>query len=75
MKLKNLFLAFLSALWLGLSLATADEPSKSLPTFAIGTNQFLLDGHAFAIRCGEIHVARVPSRIDGTGSRWPERWG
>jgi beta-galactosidase len=29
-------------------------------TFAIGTNDFLLDGQYFQIRCGEIHAARVP---------------
>jgi beta-galactosidase len=29
-------------------------------TFAIGTNDFLLDGKKFQIRCGEIHAARVP---------------
>jgi beta-galactosidase len=29
-------------------------------TFAIGTNDFLLDGHVFQIRCGEIHAPRVP---------------
>jgi beta-galactosidase len=29
-------------------------------TFAIGTNDFLLDGQRFQIRCGEIHAARVP---------------
>jgi hypothetical protein len=29
-------------------------------TFAIGTNDFLLDGNKFQIRCGEIHAARVP---------------
>ena len=29
-------------------------------TFAIGTNDFLLDGARFQIRCGEIHAARVP---------------
>jgi len=28
--------------------------------FAIGTNDFLLDGARFEIRCGEIHAARVP---------------
>jgi beta-galactosidase len=28
--------------------------------FAIGTNDFLLDGQRFQIRCGEIHAARVP---------------
>src|SRR5438093_11928609 len=29
-------------------------------TFAIGTNDFLLDGQRFQIRCGEIHAPRVP---------------
>jgi beta-galactosidase len=29
-------------------------------TFAIGTNDFLLDGKPFQIRCGEMHAARVP---------------
>jgi beta-galactosidase len=29
-------------------------------TFAIGTNDFLLDGRRFQIRCGEIHAPRVP---------------
>src|SRR6478609_6969215 len=29
-------------------------------TFAIGTNDFLLDGQRFEIRCGEIHAPRVP---------------
>jgi beta-galactosidase len=29
-------------------------------TFVIGTNDFLLDGQRFEIRCGEIHAARVP---------------
>ena len=29
-------------------------------TFAIGTNDFLIDGQRFEIRCGEIHAARVP---------------
>ncbi|HZL77871.1 MAG TPA: beta-galactosidase, partial [Candidatus Limnocylindrales bacterium] len=28
--------------------------------FAIGTNDFLLDGQRLQIRCGEIHAARVP---------------
>src|SRR3974377_468818 len=30
------------------------------PPFAIGTNDFLLDGQRFQIRCGEIHAPRVP---------------
>jgi beta-galactosidase len=29
-------------------------------TFNIGTNDFLLDGQRFQIRCGEVHAARVP---------------
>ncbi|MHB8956180.1 MAG: beta-galactosidase [Pirellulaceae bacterium] len=29
-------------------------------SFSIGPNDFLLDGQAFQIRCGEIHAARVP---------------
>ena len=29
-------------------------------TFAIGENDFLLDGQRFQIRCGEIHAPRVP---------------
>ncbi|MGC9940471.1 MAG: beta-galactosidase [Verrucomicrobiota bacterium] len=39
--------------------AMADVVSPS-HTFAIGTNDFLLDGSRFQIRCGEIHAARVP---------------
>ena len=37
-------------------------PAKAEPahTFAIGTNDFLLDGQRFQIRCGEMHAARVP---------------
>ena len=37
---------------------TKAAPAKH--TFAIGTNDFLLDGQRFQIRCGEIHAARVP---------------
>jgi beta-galactosidase len=42
------------------------EREKNIPkhTFAIGTNDFLLDGRRFQIRCGEIHAPRVP----------PEHW-
>lgn len=29
-------------------------------TFAIGTNDFLLDGQRLHIRCGEVHAPRVP---------------
>jgi beta-galactosidase len=37
--------------------ATSASPTH---TFAIGTNDFLLDGKPFQIRCGEIHAPRVP---------------
>ena len=37
-------------------------PKSSVPkhTFTIGTNDFLLDGQRFQIRCGEVHAPRVP---------------
>ena len=40
----------------------APRLSAQLPvhSFAIGTNDFLLDGQRLQIRCGEIHAARVP---------------
>src|SRR5262249_8317025 len=34
--------------------------AQATHTFAIGTNDFLLDGQRLQIRCGEIHAARVP---------------
>ena len=34
--------------------------TNTFHTFAIGTNDFLLDGQRLQIRCGEIHAARVP---------------
>ena len=37
----------------------AAEPARH--SFVIGTNDFLLDGQRFQIRCGEIHAARVPA--------------
>lgn len=42
--------------------ACVAQPAQVVPkhTFAIGTNDFLLDGQRFQIRCGEIHAARVP---------------
>jgi beta-galactosidase len=39
---------------------TFADKSKATHTFVIGTNDFLLDGNRFQIRCGEIHAARVP---------------
>jgi beta-galactosidase len=44
-------------LWIALSTAEA-EPLRH--SFAIGTNDFLLDGRPFQIRCGEVHAPRVP---------------
>jgi len=34
--------------------------SPGSPRFAIGENDFQLDGKPMQIRCGEIHFARVP---------------
>jgi beta-galactosidase len=38
----------------------AAEGAAAPHTFAIGTNDFLLDGQRFQIRCGEVHAPRVP---------------
>ena len=37
------------------------QKSQVTHTFAIGTNDFLLDDQRLQIRCGEIHAARVPA--------------
>jgi beta-galactosidase len=55
---KLILAVVLNLVWLG-SAAAADAPAKH--TFAIGTNDFLLDGARFQIRCGEVHAARVPA--------------
>lgn len=34
--------------------------SAAKHSFVVGTNDFLLDGQRFQIRCGEIHAPRVP---------------
>src|ERR1041384_3811192 len=41
-------------------LFAADADATAKHTFTIGTNDFLLDGQRFQIRCGEIHAPRVP---------------
>jgi len=62
MSSKRNFFTVLSAVSLCLTWAVsplrADESARH--TFVIGTNDFLLDGQRFQIRCGEIHAARVP---------------
>jgi beta-galactosidase len=55
----KLFLMTLACALLATSCATV-KTSKPKHTFAIGTNDFLLGGQRFQIRCGEIHAARVP---------------
>ena len=42
------------------SIALGQSARAAPHSFAIGTNDFLLDGRPFQIRCGEIHAARVP---------------
>jgi len=49
--------ALVSGCWFWACLAAASPVQH---TFAIGTNDFLLDGNRLQIRCGEIHAARVP---------------
>ena len=48
-----------AALSLGAGTAQAQAPAAK-HTFVIGTNDFLLDGRTFQIRCGEVHAPRVP---------------
>ena len=62
MKLTTLFPALLisSALALGTSSLHAADLNVPKHTFAIGTNDFLIDGKPFEIRCGEVHAPRVP---------------
>jgi len=58
MKLK-LYLSALACFLAATSCVTVNTSSPT-HTFAIGTNDFLIDGRPFQIRCGEIHAARVP---------------
>ena len=56
----------LVALLLGTPLGLSGVHAASVPaqhTFAIGTNDFLLDGQRFQIRCGEVHAAARAARI------------
>ncbi len=58
MKLASILTVFACVL-AGASCA-AQDAAHPPHTFAIGTNDFLLDGQRLQIRCGEIHAARVP---------------
>ena len=58
MTLKS-FLTMLACALVAVSCVTV-KTSPTTHTFAIGTNDFLLDGNKFQIRCGEVHAARVP---------------
>ncbi|HTV39120.1 MAG TPA: beta-galactosidase family protein [Candidatus Sulfotelmatobacter sp.] len=53
---------FLLAVLLTLGCFHGITPARGEPahTFAIGTNDFLLDGQRLQIRCGEMHSARIP---------------
>jgi beta-galactosidase len=53
----TLLAALLVLAWNGGVTSAQAEPAH---TFAIGTNDFLLDGRRLQIRCGEMHAARVP---------------
>jgi beta-galactosidase len=41
-------------------LALAGPQTQAASTFAIGDQDFVLDGKPFLIRCGEMHFARIP---------------
>ena len=58
MKLK-LYLSTLVCVLAAVSCVTI-KTTPPTHTFAIGTNDFLIDGRPFQIRCGEIHASRVP---------------
>jgi beta-galactosidase len=49
-----------SALMLAAPICSNAAAPASRHTFAIGTNDFLLDGKRLQIRCGEVHAPRVP---------------
>jgi len=57
---RSLFLATLALAAMPLFSPAEAKARPAQHTFSIGTNDFLLDGQRFEIRCGEIHAARVP---------------
>ncbi len=60
MKTRDFILLVGLSCWLGIINSATAQASKVTHTFAIGTNDFLLDGKRLQIRSGEIHPARVP---------------
>ena len=74
----NLFLRILILAGLGACLSAEAGSlgvNPSVSVFAIGTNDFLLDGKRFQIRCGEVHAARVPKEYwRQPPSAWPRPW-
>jgi beta-galactosidase len=56
----KIFLPVLLACFFIANARAGETAGLAAHTFAIGTNDFLLDGQRFQIRCGEIHAARVP---------------
>ncbi len=60
MKIKLSWFLFVITGALATGSPAAEKAAATPHTFAIGTNDFLLDGKKFQIRCGEIHAARVP---------------
>jgi beta-galactosidase len=59
--LKNFLAPFAGVfILLTFSIPAVAANTNTIHTFVIGTNDFLLDGARFQIRCGEVHAARVP---------------
>src|SRR5580704_4991267 len=54
--------AALAILAASAQLSRGGGPPPAHHTFSIGTNDFLLDGQRFQIRCGEMHAARIPQQ-------------
>ncbi len=57
---RQIFISFKPFVLAALLLSLAVPASAAAPRFVIGQNDFLLDGHPFLIRCGEMHFARIP---------------
>lgn len=59
-KVKVVFKAIFWGCMVLLITLSSFRPAPSGHTFAIGKDQFLLDGKPLQIRCGELHFARIP---------------